>query len=315
MLIETAYRGVSSVSSDPDLHRLSLSQWSLLSRFTGAGSPKAAARARTKIAREPGRRGQAPLKGALDPLEFPAIARREFGFDAVDLVGGFFAAHIHQRAYARDLRLRCDDEGVAALILDCPSEGAIDAPSPLRRERVADRHWRWIDAATILGCRAICVRLSGEGDADEQARLAADGLHTLATRAWCRGVDVLVEGHGGHASNPAWLARVLRLADHPRLGARPDVESFAVGCDGGLAELLPYARGVSARFVDFGESGRETTFDYERMLRVLLGVGWAGPICVSYEGDRLGETDGVLAARALLERHRNELERTSSRLN
>jgi sugar phosphate isomerase/epimerase len=65
---------------------------------------------------------------------------------------------------------------------------------------------------------------------------------------------------------------------------------------------MPYATAVSAKCYDFGPDGEETTIDFARMLAIVRAAGYAGHIGVEYEGERLSERDGILAAKALLER-------------
>jgi sugar phosphate isomerase/epimerase len=72
----------------------------------------------------------------------------------------------------------------------------------------------------------------------------------------------------------------------------------------GVEELMPYAKGVSAKSYDFDEGGNETTLDYERLIRIVTSAGYDGYIDVEYEGIRLTEPEGIRATKALLERLR-----------
>ncbi len=124
---------------------------------------------------------------------------------------------------------------------------------------------------------------------------------------------MIVENHGGLSSNGSWLASVMRAVNHPRCGTLPDFGNFRIG-EGelydrykGVAELMPFAKAVSAKSHDFDDQGNETGTDYLRMLRIVLDAGYRGYVGIEYEGDRLSESDGIRATLRLLERTRDRL--------
>jgi len=76
----------------------------------------------------------------------------------------------------------------------------------------------------------------------------------------------------------------------------------------GIEEMMPFAKGVSAKSHDFDEQGNETGTDYRRMMKIVLAAGYHGFVGIEYEGQRLGEKEGIDATKKLLERVRNELQ-------
>jgi len=267
--------------------------------------------------------------GGLDHLDFPRAAKRDYGIDAVEYVNTFFrdpaerqrpadGRHFRgsaaaDRRYLRDLKGRCDAEGVRSLLIMCDGEGAIGDPDAAARTRAVENHRKWVEAARYLGCHSIRVNAQSQGTPEEQRDLAADGLRRLTELAAPRGLNVIVENHGGLSSNGAWLAGVIHAVDHPRCGTLPDFGNFQVR-EGewydryqGVAEMMPFARAVSAKSHDFDAAGNERNTDYERMLRVVLDAGYRAFVGVEYEGDRLSEPEGIRATKALLERLRDRL--------
>jgi sugar phosphate isomerase/epimerase len=123
------------------------------------------------------------------------------------------------------------------------------------------------------------VNAQSGGTPEEQRELAADGLRRLVEFAEPRGVNVIVENHGGLSSNGEWLASVIRTVDHPRCGTLPDFGNFRIGEDEwydrykGVSELMPFAKAVSAKSNDFDENGNEMHTDFERMLGIVLAAG------------------------------------------
>ena len=252
--------------------------------------------------------------GELDNLDFPQVARRDFEIDAVEYVNSFFKDRARDQTYLRELRQRADDHSVTSLLIMCDGEGAIGDPDDAARTTAVENHYRWVEAATYLGCHSIRVNAQSAGSPDEQRWLAADGLRRLTEFAAEHDMNVLVENHGGLSSNGSWLASVMRAVDHSRCGTLPDFGNFEVSEAEwydryrGVAELMPFAKAVSAKSHEFDAAGNAIETDYRRMLRVVLDAGYRGYIGIEYEGQRLSEPDGIRATKALLERVRSELD-------
>jgi sugar phosphate isomerase/epimerase len=70
----------------------------------------------------------------------------------------------------------------------------------------------------------------------------------------------------------------------------------------GTAELMPFAKGVSAKTNDFDANGNESDKDYVKLLKIVKDAGFKGIIGIEYEGSRLSEPEGIKATKALLER-------------
>jgi len=250
--------------------------------------------------------------GELDPRDFAPLARREWDITAVEHVNTFFQDKAEDTAYLDDLRARAEDHGVRSLLIMCDAEGELGDADEAARLKAVENHHRWIRAAHRLGCHSIRVNAAGQGSREEVSKRAADSLHRLASYGDEFGIDVIVENHGGYSSDGQWLAATIRAADHPRAGTLPDFGNFHLG-NGveydrykGVEELMPFARGVSAKSHEFDAQGNETRTDYRRMLAIVLAAGYSGFIGVEWEGDGVSEKEGVRLTKALLERVRAE---------
>lgn len=245
--------------------------------------------------------------GGMTNLDFPRVAREEFGIEAVEFVNSFFKDKARDSAYLGDLKARANAEGVSMLLIMIDGEGALGAPDAAARKTAIQNHVRWLEAAKDLGCHSIRVNAVSEGTRDEQLSLLADGMHALTEEGARIGINVLVENHGGLSSDGRFLAELMRRVGHPRFGTLPDFGNFTLAPGEeydrykGVAELMPWAKAVSAKSHDFDEHGLETHTDYARMLGIVLGAGYKGYIGVEYEGNRLDEKDGILATKRLLE--------------
>lgn len=251
--------------------------------------------------------------GELDALDFPGFTRQTFGIEAVEYVNRFFMDKARDRAWLGELKRRCDDDGVRSLLIMCDREGDLGDPDPAARTRTVENHYKWVEAAEFLGCHSIRVSAGSAGSWEEQRRYASDGLGRLSEFAADHGLNVIVENHGGLSSNGQWLAEVISAVGRDNCGTLPDFGNFRIAPDEeydryrGVAELMPFAKGVSAKSYEFDEHGNETTIDFGRMMGIVLDAGYRGHVGVEFEGRDIDEVEGIRRTQALLERVRGEL--------
>lgn len=290
---------------------ISLAQWSLRRTFFGASLDLPWERRQELFRTNP----DGLLLGERKALDFPVIARQEFGLSGVEYVNTFMYGHADDEPWLADLKRRADGEGVTSVLIMCDLEGALGDPDAALRTQAVENHVRWLRAAKRLGCHAIRVNAQSRGTDEEQAKLVADGLHRLAERAEEFSLHVLVENHGGLSSRASWLVSALRAANHPLLGTLPDFGNFNVSTTErydayrGVSEMMPLAKAVSAKSYDFDASGTELRVDFLRMMKIVLDAGYRGWVGVEYEGSGLSEFDGIRATVRLLERVGAELEK------
>ena len=279
----------SSPTASAPLYQISLAQWSLHGAL---------------------------FDGELDNLDFARTAREEFGIGAVEYVNQFFMDQATNQSYLKKMKRRADEAGVNSLLIMCDGEGALGHPDASERAQAVENHHKWVDAAKFLGCHSIRVNAStdGEGSYEEQMKRAADGLRQLTEYAAPKDINVIVENHGGLSSNGDWLAGVMETVDHSHCGTLPDFGNFTIR-EGetydrykGVRQLMPHAKGVSAKTFAFNEEGFETTIDYPRIMRIVLEAGYHGHVGIEYEGDGLDEYEGIRASKTLLERTRTQLQ-------
>lgn len=252
--------------------------------------------------------------GKLDHLDFPRVARQDYGLEAIELVNQFFKDKARDQAYLGEFKKRADGLGVKILLIMVDGEGALGQPDAAQRKQAVENHYKWVEAARFFNCHSIRVNAEteGVGTPEEQAERAADGLRQLALFAAKHGLNVLVENHGGLSSNGAWLAGVIKKVNLPNCGTLPDFGNFRIR-EGeeydryrGVAELMPFAKAVSAKSHDFDAEGNEIHTDYRRMMKIVLDAGYRGYVGIEYEGTRLSEPEGIRATKALLERIQKE---------
>ncbi len=251
---------------------------------------------------------QALFAGTIDNLDFPREAKRTYGINAVEYVNQFFKDKAKDSDYLGQLSQRATDEGVQSLLIMCDGLGKLGDPDDTARTAAIENHFPWVEAAKRLGCHSIRVNAASGGSFEEQQKLAADGLSRLGEYAGQLELNVIVENHGGLSSNGSWLAGVMKLVDRPNVGTLPDFGNFYdYDRYQGVEELLPYAKGVSAKSYGFDAEGNESKIDYRRMLKLVIAAGYRGHVGIEYEGKELPEPEGIKATKRLLETVRAEL--------
>lgn len=248
----------------------------------------------------------------LDNLDFPVTARRDYDIEAVEFVNQFWMDKAKDPKYLAELKKRCDGEGVKALLIMCDREGALGDADAKKRTQAVENHYKWVEAAKYLGGHSIRVNAQSSGSYDEQVERAADGLRRLSEFGGKHGLNVIVENHGGLSSNGEWLAAVIRKVGLKNCGTLPDFGNWNVSQGKeydrykGVAELMPFAKAVSAKSHDFDAAGNETHTDYRRMMKIVLDAGYHGYVGIEYEGNKLTEPEGIRATKRLLEKVREE---------
>jgi sugar phosphate isomerase/epimerase len=286
-------------SAAKEKFKIGLAQWSLNKRFL-----------------------KRPVAEPLDNLDFAKIAR-SLGIDGIEYVNQMFKDKAADQAYLGEMKKRAASEGVKSLLIMVDGEGALGAAKDEARAKTVENHLKWLDAAAFLGCHSIRVNAASDAKLsfDEQAKLAADGLHKLCVEGDKRGLWVVVENHGGLSSNGKWLTQVMKLANHKRVGILPDLGNFYINRNTsemynpyqGVREFMPWVKeSVSAKTYDwdtgagkfYTEDRREKvemTLDYERMMRIVTAAGYSGYVSIEYEGHKHSEIDGIKRSKQALE--------------
>lgn len=240
------------------------------------------------------------------------------------------------QAYLTEMKKRADDLGVTSVLIMCDRVGNLGDPDETKRSNAVKGHFAWLEAAKFLGCHSIRVNAGSDRNLspEQQRDLCVDGLSRLCEYAQPLGLGVIVENHGGLSSNGAWLAAVMQGVKFDNCGTLPDFGNFYVAKNRGNADqyakekafyendpiyveneggleydryqgvedLMPWAKGVSAKAHDFNDQGEETHTDYSRMMKIVADAGYRGYVGIEYEGAAIPEVEGIKMTKALLEK-------------
>ncbi len=263
--------------------------------------------------------------GKIDHLDFPSIAKKQYGISVVEYVNGFFGGKkmdfktaAKDKTYLNELLKRSKDAGVTNHLLMVDDEGSLAVPVDDERLKAVEDHKKWIEAAKFLGCVTVRVNLHGDGSPDAKKIASIDSLSSLGDFANTMNINIVVENHGHESSNGAWVADIMRQVNRPNVGTLPDFGNFCLSDDWGntqgeckdyydryqgVKELLPFAKGVSAKTYDFDSNGEQPKMDYKRLLGIVKDSGFKGYIGIEFEGDNQSEDEGIRKTKALLEKY------------
>lgn len=250
----------------------------------------------------------------INNLDFPGLAKNKFGISVVEYVNAFFKDKAKDTKYLNELLKRCKDNGVKNHLIMIDGEGNLGDTNEAERKKAVENHYKWVDAAKYLGCSTIRVNAYGQGTAEEVAKAATASLATLGEYGAKEKINIVVENHGSYSSNGEWMSGVLKAVGKPNVGMLPDFGNFCIkrgpqSCEEeydrykGVTELMPYAKGVSAKTNDFDEKGNCVETDYDRMMKIVKDAGFKGYVGIEYEGTKLGEEEGIMKTKQLLERY------------
>ena len=246
-------------------------------------------------------------------LDFPVIAKKQFDISVVEYVNQFFKDKANDTAYLSELLKRCNDNGVKNHLIMIDGEGGLGETDKSKRNQAVENHYKWVDAAKYLGCTTIRVNAYGVGDREEVQKSAIEGLSKLGEYGEKENINIIVENHGGFSSDGQWLSTVMKKIDKKNVGTLPDFGNFCIKREKekcleeydrykGVKEMMPFAKGVSAKTYDFDESGNCIETDYVKMMKIVKDTGFKGYIGIEYEGNKFSEEEGVKKTKELLSR-------------
>jgi sugar phosphate isomerase/epimerase len=256
----------------------------------------------------------------LDPLDFASKAK-ELGFTGIEYVSSFYAEKVLDTMYMAELKKRAEQNNIKSLIIMVDGEGDLAVMDEQKRNEAVENHYKWVDAAAFLGCHSIRVNLFGTGTETEMADASVLALKKLSVYGKQKNINIIVENHGGQSSHGIWLKSVISRVNMPNCGTLPDFGNFCLQRENnerwntpcikeydrykGIKELIPYAKGVSAKSYGFDASGNETTIDYALMAEIVKASDFQGFVGVEWEGNDISEEEGIKKTLELVKKHFN----------
>ncbi|MEZ4875023.1 MAG: sugar phosphate isomerase/epimerase family protein [Flavobacteriaceae bacterium] len=263
--------------------------------------------------------------GTADPMDFAKTAK-DFGFEGLEYVSQLYTNEAVKfpmkdaglQTILDSLKARSDRYGMRNVLIMIDGEGDLSFNDEALTGQAVENHKKWVDAAQFLGCHSIRVNLFGEENPEEWVKNSVRSLKALCEYAAPKGVNIIVENHGGMSSNADLLTQVMKEVNMPNCGTLPDFGNFCLKREGGarwgapcveeydryqgVEKLIPFAKGVSAKSYAFDANGDETTIDYYKLFDIVKKSDFDGFVGIEFEGPEEDPTEGIKATKALVEK-------------
>ena len=250
--------------------------------------------------------------GDMDHLDFARMSQG-FGCVGLEYVNAFFKDKATDVSYLKEMNSRAEDHQQKNILIMIDGEGGLAEKNAKKRFVNIENHYKWVEAAQVLGCHSIRVNLSGGEDRLDAQKAGIDSLNRLAEFAKSYDVSVLVENHGGFSSDGNWLSNVMQNVSRENIGTLPDFGNFCIErkeqeCISdydryqGMSELMPFAKALSAKSHGFDEQGNETQSDFFRMIEIAKKNQYSGYVGIEFEGTMDSEEEGIIKTKNLLDK-------------
>ncbi len=170
----------------------------------------------------------------------------------------------------------------------------------------------------IWNAKQFALISMGPGETAAKKTASIDSLSRLGEFAKPMNINIVVENHGSDSSKGFWVADVMRQVNKTNVGTLPDFGNFCISHEWGttqgecaeiydrykgVEELLPFAKGVSAKTYDFDVNGEQPKIDYKRLMDLVKASGFKGYIGIEFEGETQPEEEGIRKTKALLQKY------------
>lgn len=246
--------------------------------------------------------------GEMNILDFPKTVVKGTGIKALEYFNGHIEDKMKDTAFFKQLRQRSDDLGAVNTMMLCRSKNAVDSPDAKIRKLAIEGYRPWLEATRVLGGKYIRVDTRHKGEADRQKGFAVAGLRSLCKVADEYEMGILVENHGNHSGNGAWLADVMKQVDLANCGTLPDFQNFKeYDPYQGVSEMMPWAKILCAKAKSFDDNGDEENIDFRKMLKIAKAAGFRGYIGIEFEGHGVDPVVGINSTKQLIQKVMREM--------
>jgi L-ribulose-5-phosphate 3-epimerase len=238
---------------------------------------------------------------ALALLDYPQLARDEWGLEAVELNSPFFKARDGE--YLNALKENAKRANVALWGIAVDGTGSLCAENPDERAQHIRDCVAWLDIAKTLELSYARFNTGGEREPSEaEIERCADSFAQLATEGEARGVMVCIENHGGLSATPDPIVEVMKRVSSPFCRTLPDFGNFAPEIRyEALDKVVPYAAACHAKFREFDDHGHALDTDIGKIKNIFLRHKFDGRLAIEYEGAG-DDGEGVRMSLELLKR-------------
>lgn len=242
----------------------------------------------------------AEIANPLTLLQVPAYYRERFGVRNLE----FWSKHFASLEQPYLLKVRESIKAAGAELINVQVDEAYDLASAdeAERQRSLDTVRRWIDAAALLGSRAVRINPGRSGGSIDQSIASMKEVNQYCVS---KRLPLLTENHFGLEMDPAVHLRIREEAGPKNFFTLPDFGNYPVETMwDSLAKILPYAYVISAKAVDFDAQGKHISYDFDKCMQLCERAGFKGIYLVEQWSRQEQTLDSEKIADWLLQRVR-----------
>lgn len=244
--------------------------------------------------------------GQLTLLDYPARVREEFGLSVIELNSPFFKSL--EDDYLKELAARINRAGCTVANIAVDGQGDLAELDEDKRLQATSNYAAWFKAAVAVGSPCIRAFTGGphEGECTPEVLNACiKSFKVLAAEGKKYGKKIVIENHGGGiARDPDNLVKIMKSDSTGFLGMCPDFGNFGPEVRyEGLAKVAQWAVVLHAKMMEFAPDATEANVDVGRCIDIFKKSGFNGNVLIEYEGKKIDDHEGVLKAKALLQRY------------
>lgn len=214
----------------------------------------------------------AQIKDELTLLEVPAYYRDRFGLRNLEFWSNHFESL--EPAYLKKLRASVNSAGAQLVNIQVDAEYDLASTNEEERQQSLRTAFEWIDAAALLGSRAVRINPGRAGGSIEKSIASMKEVNRYCKS---KGLPLLTENHFGLEMDPDVHLRIRKEAGPENVYTLPDFGNYPVETMwSSLEKILPYAYLVSAKTVAFNERMEHVSYDFDRCIQLAERAGFKG---------------------------------------
>ena len=212
------------------------------------------------------------IERELTLLSVPQYYRDRFGIRQLELWGHHFESL--EKPYLEELRSRVQAAGAQVVNVQADADYDLASENEEERQRSLAVAQQWVDAAALLGSRAVRINPGKTSGSIEKSIASMRQIN-----GYCRSkrLPLLIENHFGLEMDPDVHLRIREEAGPGNVYTLPDFGNYpAESMWDSLSKILPYAYLVSAKAVKFNERLEHVSYDFDRCVQMAERAGFKG---------------------------------------
>ncbi|HEU4780058.1 MAG TPA: TIM barrel protein [Steroidobacteraceae bacterium] len=208
----------------------------------------------------------------LQLLDVPGYYRERFAIRNLE----FWSHHFEslEKPYLKELGARVKAARADLINVQVDANYDLANANEEERQRSLETVRQWIDAAALLGSRAVRINPGRAGGSVEKSIASMKEVNGYCQS---KGLPLLTENHFGLEMDPDVHLQIREAAGPRNFYTLPDFGNYPVQTMWeSLAKILPYAYVVSAKAVDFDAEGKHISYDFDRCVQLCERAGFKG---------------------------------------